>query len=73
MAPFCCGQNENNSQHNSDVSKERYALFSAWRRIQRAIRSKSDVISKAGMIQSLKIECGFNQKMRATDWILLSR
>ncbi|EHC81119.1 hypothetical protein LTSEMON_1316 [Salmonella enterica subsp. enterica serovar Montevideo str. S5-403] len=54
MAPFCCGQNENNFQHNSDVSKERYALSSAWRRIQHAIRSKSDVISKAGLIQSLK-------------------
>ncbi|EAO2754614.1 hypothetical protein EZ809_02710 [Salmonella enterica subsp. enterica serovar Richmond] len=54
LAPFCCGQNENNSQHNSDVSKERYALSSAWRRIQRAIRCKSDVISKPRLIQSLK-------------------
>ncbi|ECI3719066.1 hypothetical protein DK077_23895 [Salmonella enterica subsp. enterica] len=54
LAPFFCSQNENNSQHNSDVSKERYALYSAWRRIQRVIRCKSDVISKPRLIQSLK-------------------
>ncbi|HAE2266207.1 TPA_asm: hypothetical protein GND82_001041 [Salmonella enterica subsp. salamae serovar 60:g,m,t:z6] len=51
--PFCPGQNENNSQHDPDASRQHYAS-SARRRIERVIRCKSDAISKPGLIQSLK-------------------
>ncbi|EAN1749105.1 hypothetical protein D1K53_02410 [Salmonella enterica] len=63
---FHSGQNENNSQYNSDASK---IIMSDPVRshIQGVIRYKSDVISKPGLIQSFnRVWQGKSGKMRAT-------
>ncbi|EAA7631253.1 hypothetical protein FBQ69_03310 [Salmonella enterica] len=58
---FHSGQNENNSQQNSDVSK--IIMFDPVRsHIQGVIRYKSDVISKPGLIQSFNRVGRVNQK-----------